>query len=70
METSMNTLIHFIQKKYNEKYHSEILEEAYRLLNIEKEQIMNSYNAGQELYSENSHQYYQETFIDSNEAGI
>ena len=33
METTMNELIHFIQKKYND----EILSEAYRLLKLEKE---------------------------------
>lgn len=37
METTMNELIHFIQKNYNDEKHSEILSEAYRLLNLEKE---------------------------------
>ena len=37
METTMNELIHFIQKKYNDEKHSEILSEAYRLLKLEKE---------------------------------
>lgn len=58
----MNTLIHFIQKNYDDKYHSEILSEAYRLLEAEKEQIIKSYNDGQNVYSENAHQYYQEIF--------
>lgn len=70
METPINTIIHFIQKKYNDEHHSEILSEAYRLLKVEKEHIINTYNDGQELYPENAQQYFQDKFGDSNEAGM
>ena len=46
METTMNELIHFIQKNYKEEHHSKILSEAYRLLKKEKEQIKEHFEKG------------------------
>lgn len=46
METTMNELIHFIQKNYKDEHHSEILSEAYRLLKKEKEHIKEHFEKG------------------------
>ena len=46
METTMNELIHFIQKNYKEEYHDEILSKAYSLLGKEKLQIKEHFEKG------------------------
>ena len=46
METTINELIHFIQKNYNDEKHSEILSEAYKMLKKEKEQIKEHFEKG------------------------
>ena len=46
METTMNELIHFIQKNYKEEYHGEILSKAYSLLKKEKTQIKEHFEKG------------------------
>lgn len=46
METTMNELIHFIQKNYKEEHHDEILSKAYSLLKKEKIQIKEHFEKG------------------------
>ena len=46
METTMNELIHFIQKNYKEEHHDKILSKAYKLLEKEKLQIKKHFEKG------------------------